>query len=138
MDLKPRAIFLFSAALLAAVILWGCVIPRWAVEKWGEDQYMSYRIDERNLALYTYPRQSYPFDRQGIRQAVSDIHEAILSAGREKPLVVFIHGRGKHPEKAYGDDDTVGEDILFRIESGYESTSSAPTAPKIWFRFTGT
>ncbi|MCF8078148.1 MAG: alpha/beta hydrolase [Desulfobacterales bacterium] len=121
MDLKQRAIRLFSVALPAAVILWGCVIPRWAVEKWGEDQYMSYRIDTRNLALFTYPRQSYPYDRQGIQQAVSDVHEAILSEGREKSLVVFIHGRGKHPEKAYGDDDAVGEDILFRIENEYES-----------------
>lgn len=121
MGLKKRAIRPLLVSLLAAAILWGCVIPRWAVEKWGEDQYMSYRIDARNLALFTYPRQSYPYDRQGIQDAVSDVHEAILSGGREKTLVVFVHGRGKHPEKSYGDIDTVGEDILFRIESEYGS-----------------
>lgn len=80
---------------------------------------MSYRIDSRNLALLTYPKKSYGFEPEGIRQAVSDVHEAILSEDRTKHLVVFIHGRGKFPEKAFGDDYAVGEDILHRIESEY-------------------
>ena len=107
--------------LLAALLVSGCAVPKWAIGKWGEDQYMSYRIGARNLSLFVYPRKSYAYEPEGLRAAVSDIHKTLLSRGGEQNLVVFIHGRGRYPEKGYGTDPRDGQDILFRIESEYDA-----------------
>lgn len=117
--MKPFSFGKVLAALFAVLYVSGCGPPKWVIQKWGEDQYMSYRIDARNLSLFTYPRMSYPYTPEGVRTAVSRTYETILSKKGPKSLVVFIHGRGKYPEKAYGTDRQDGQDILRRIESEY-------------------
>jgi hypothetical protein len=110
-------------ALLTAALLSGCGPPEWAIEKWGEDQYMSYRIDARNLALFTCPRMSYSYDSEAVRTAVSKIYGTILSEDGQKNLVVFIHGRGKYPE--YVDVSAAGVNHDYYIGAGRPETLAA-------------
>jgi esterase/lipase superfamily enzyme len=115
---KRWPLILVGAMLLGAFILGGCGLTRWAIRKWGEPQYMSYRIDGRNLSLYTYPRQEFDYTAEGIDAALGLAGGRAASAGR--PLVIFLHGRGKHPEKAFADDPEIGQGILGQMVSHYQ------------------
>jgi esterase/lipase superfamily enzyme len=103
--------------LVGALIFGGCGLTRWAIHKWGEPQYMSYRIDARNLSVYAYPRQRFAYTKEGIDAALSLAGDRAAAARRG--LVIFLHGRGKHPEKAYGDDREIGRDILGQMTAHY-------------------
>jgi esterase/lipase superfamily enzyme len=117
--MRRRWIVVSLGTLLAGVlIIGGCGLRRWAVHKWGEPQYMSYRIDARNLSVYAYPRQQFAFTSDGIDAALNEAGGRAASAGRG--LVIFLHGRGKHPEKAYGDDSEIGRDILGQMTTIYD------------------
>jgi hypothetical protein len=109
---------LVGAVLVGAFIMGGCGLTRWAIHKWGEPQYMSYRIDARNLAIHAYPRQRFEYTADGIDAALNLAGGRAAAAGR--PLVIFLHGRGKHPEKAYGDDPEIGRDILGQMSTNFE------------------
>ena len=104
--------------LLIGFTLGGCGFTRWAIHKWGEPQYLSYHIDARNLAIYGYPRQRFDYMAQGIDAALALAGER--AARPERPLVVFLHGRGKYPEKAFGDHPEIGLDILGQMASLYQ------------------
>lgn len=105
--------------LVGALVLAGCGFTRWAIHKWGETQYMSYQIDGRNLALYTYPRARFGYTAKGIDAALAAVGGRAAAA--KQPLVIFIHGRGKHPEKAFGDHPQIGRDILGQMTDYYEA-----------------
>jgi esterase/lipase superfamily enzyme len=108
---------LLAAALVGAFIIGGCGLTRWAIHKWGEPQYMSYRIDARNLSVYAYPRRRFAYSKEGIDAALNLAGGRAAAAGR--PLVIFLHGRGKHPAKAFGDDPEIGRDILRQMTAYY-------------------
>jgi hypothetical protein len=109
---------LLAAVVVGAFIIGGCGLTRWAIHKWGEPQYMSYHIDTRNLSIYAYPRQRFDYTVDGIDAALTLAGDRATAAGR--PLVIFLHGRGKHPEKAFGDDPEIGKDILRQMRAYYD------------------
>ena len=105
--------------LVGLFFLEGCGLSGWAIRKWGEPQYQSYQIDARNLAVFTHPRQRFDYTAQGIDAALSLAGDR--AASTDRPLIVFIHGRGKHPEKAFGDDPETGLDILVQMRTRYSA-----------------
>ncbi|MDJ0782628.1 MAG: alpha/beta hydrolase [Desulfosarcinaceae bacterium] len=107
------------AALVGALLLGGCGLTRWAIHRWGEPQFMSYRIDARNLALCTTPRDQFAFTAEGIAAALERVGGSAVAA--RQPLILFIHGRGKHPDKAYGDHPEIGRDILAQMATEYRA-----------------
>lgn len=111
-------VVILGALLVGAFIIGGCGLTRWAIHKWGEPQYMSYRIDARNLSVYAYPRQRFAYTAGGIDAALHLAGGRAAAAGRG--LVIFLHGRGKHPEKAYGDDPEIGRDIFGQMTALYD------------------
>lgn len=116
---KFGVLVILGAVLVGALVLGGCGFTRWAIHKWGETQYMSYHIDARNLALYTYPRARFDYTAEGIDAALAAVGGRATAAGER--LVIFIHGRGKHPEKAFGDHPEIGRDILGQMTTYYRS-----------------
>lgn len=117
---KFLTLVVVGVLLVGVLVLGGCTLTRWAIHKWGETQYMSYHIDARNLALYTYPRAKFDYTAEGIDAALASLGGRAVAAGQ--PLTIFIHGRGKHPEKAFGDHPRIGRDILGQMTDYYQST----------------
>jgi esterase/lipase superfamily enzyme len=141
------------AVLVGGLVLGGCRLTRWAIHKYGETQYMSYQIDARNLALYTFPRARFEYSVEDIDAALAAVGGRAAAA--KQPLVIFIHGRGKHPEKAFGDHPQIGRDILGQMTdyyqaavlmvhwpswlgpSGYPSLNARETGPHLQLLFDG-
>jgi esterase/lipase superfamily enzyme len=85
------------------------------VDSFGEviqNQTVSQNITKNDVSLRTFPKNTFE-----IHQTSKLLSETIdsLHFKKKKNLVVFIHGRGKQPEKAYK------QDILEDMENEYQA-----------------